>query len=143
MKRATISGTIAIAAVLAVSCTTSEPVTVIVEREVSRIVQVTRATDPDSNASGDDIDVGEVNEVVRDPSETIDLDSEEVWINYYLECLRLNPDWHIEYIDASTAMDEPNVAEAVGAEWAVNVIASGGEDVCRYLAQALARLQNR
>ena len=102
MKRATISGTIAIAAVLAVSCTTPEPVTVIVEREVSRIVQVTRATDPDSNASGDDIDVGEVNEVVRDPSETIDLDSEEVWINYYLECLRLNPDWHIEYIDAST-----------------------------------------
>ena len=40
-------------------------------------------------------------------------------------------------------MDEPNVAEAVGAEWAVNVIASEGEDVCRYLAQALARLQNR
>ena len=142
MKRAAIIATIAITAVQAVACATPEPVTVIVEREVTRIVEVTRATGAD-NASGDDIDVGDVNEIVRDPSEVLDWDSEEVWINYYLECLRLNPDWHIEYIDASIAMDEPNIAEAVGQEWAVNVIASDGEDICRYLAQAMARVQNR
>ena len=114
MKRATISGTIAIAAVLAVSCTTPEPVTVIVEREVTRIVEVTRATGA-SNASGDDIDVGEVNEVVRDPSETIDWTSEAMWTDLYYECFRLNPDWHTEYVNAINAMDnDHSAADAAG-----------------------------
>lgn len=140
MKRASISAAIAMATVLALSCTTPEPVTVIVEREVTRIVEVTSA-DPAQSAEPlpqPPSETADVVEPIRDPSERANWEDDIYWTSYFLKCFQLNPSWEAHYapvIDVLNVSDEQ--ATQASLKWRDGIIASDNERICGALKHAL------
>lgn len=124
-----------------------EPVTVIVEREVTRVIEVTRLV-PVPVVPGTayaPIADGETGPGVNEPPsdhfgdiiEEIDWETEAVWFYYWLECFRLNPSWASRYDNALQQIDtNQDFAEQVAADWAIGVIRSDYEGICAHLKEA-------